>query len=161
MGYVPGVTEGIIKQGNLVIRDRSMAKRLHALRETYEWIDRNTPRDSMIQPNPASLDIAYGIYSNRASLAADQFCGAAFGGSAAACANLLQSLFPLFENGGVGPPQGPDYICQRFPLKMIIVKDTDPVWRNKSSWVWQSTPVHANAFSRVFACPAPKLPAGL
>ncbi|MBY0507282.1 MAG: hypothetical protein K2X03_25430 [Bryobacteraceae bacterium] len=148
-GYMAGVDHGLVRTRNWVVRDQRMSERLLALRQTYEWIDQTTPKSAFIQPSPAFLDFGYGLYARRPTLASDEHCGTAFGGSPAACAALLQVLLPVFAGTGGSA----DSLCRQFPLRVVIVKDTDAVWQNPQSWVWKSKPAYANAFSRVFACP--------
>lgn len=148
-GYMAGVDHGLIRTRNWVVRDQQMSQRMLALRQTYDWIGRATPKSALIQPSPAFLDFGYGLYARRPTLAADEHCGTAFGGSAAACAALLNVLLPVFA----GTAGSADSLCREFPLRMIIVKDTDAVWQDRQSWVWKSRPAYANAFSRAFACP--------
>jgi hypothetical protein len=147
--YMYGVDQGMVTTRNWLIRDQQMSQRLLALRNTYEWIDRNTPVGSRIQANPEFLDIGYGLYGNRVTLASDEQCGTAFGGSASDCAKLRTALLPSFNSGSSDP-----LICVRFPAVILVVKDTDFAWHDSQSWVWTRKPVYSNQFSRVFACPA-------
>jgi len=153
-GYMVGVDHGVVRTRYSVVPDQQMSQRLFALRQTYEWIDQSTPKSALIQPSPAFLDFGYGLYARRPTLAAEEHCGTAFGGSPAACTALLKVLLPVFA----GTAGSADSLCREFPLRMIIVKDTDAVWQDRQSWVWTSRPAYANAYSRAFACSIRQLP---
>jgi len=42
--------------------------------------------------------------------------------------------------------------CREFSITALLFKDTDPVWKDKSSWIWKTHPLLSNDFVRVIEC---------
>ena len=77
--------------------------------------------------------------------------GQTFGGDPGVCALRLQKLAGLFEL-----PDGSnlDATCREYGIDAVVVEDSDPVWREPSSWIWSRHPVVANDYVRAFRCGA-------
>jgi hypothetical protein len=56
----------------------------------------------------------------------------------------------------VSNPDEVDRACADLSISAILVKDTDPVWANRESWVWQRPPIVANRFMRAISCTGPR-----
>jgi hypothetical protein len=132
--------------------DRQLGKRTYAARQTYEWVDRQTPQTAVIQYNPkvAIQDTPAGLYSDRRAIAAGPDCLCTFGGDLRQCTPILATLEKLYakEPG----PESFQEVCRAMPIDMLVAKDTDPVWENRAGWVWEQQPVFANEYFRVFRC---------
>ncbi len=130
--------------------DRHFGKRAYALRSAYEVIDAQLPSSAVLQGNPATEDlILHMLYSGHDAAAGNGECGTTFGGDPDLCALRLQKLAGLFE-----PLDGSnlDATCREYGIDAVIVEDSDPVWREKSSWIWSQHPVVANNYVRAFRC---------
>ena len=132
--------------------DGQFGKRTYALRSAYEALDAQLASSAVLQNNPATADpIPQILYSDRdvaATPARDPGC-TAFGGDPNLCALRVQSLTGLFElpDGG-----NLDATCREYGIDAVIVEDSDPVWRESSSWIWSREPVVANDYVRAFRC---------
>lgn len=134
--------------------DHHLGERTYALRQAYQALDRILPSSALIQQNPNAnpQDLFFGLYANRATLIDMPTCGVSFGGSAALCAQLHPQVDALFHSPSPVSPAKLDPLCNRFTLSAIVVKDTDPVWRDRTSWVWHRAPQWASPYARVFLC---------
>jgi hypothetical protein len=43
-------------------------------------------------------------------------------------------------------------LCRRDGLAALLVKSTDPAWRDRASWVWSARAAYANGSARVVPC---------
>jgi hypothetical protein len=133
--------------------DEKLGERTYANRAAYEWLRDHSDAAARVQqnPHPVIQDTFYGLYANRSTLAEDVECAATFGGDSKACPPLQKVLAPLFESDS--PADSFESACAALPVDFLVAKDTDAVWSGERSWVWRRTPLFANRFVRVFACP--------
>jgi len=139
---------------------------------------RITPREGIVQGNPHSrLRNVYLLYTNRQMAASDDGCNTPFGGDPRLCEPMARALIQLF--GGMGPhyqgapkvfddrigfdpaavtPANFARVCSAYKLDAVVAGYVDPVWWDKTSWVWQLQPVFANSTARVFRCASPAVP---
>jgi hypothetical protein len=131
--------------------DQQLGRRTLANREAYSWLQRHSkPTASLGQNSDLDrLDIFQGLYADRNIVAGDRNCTTGFGGSAGECAPIVAELGKLFS-----AQTGLTHACQTLPADFYIVKDTDPIWNQTRSWVWNEPPVFANEFVRIFSCAA-------
>jgi len=131
---------------------RQFGKRAYALRSAYEVLDAQLPSSAVLQSNPSTQDpILHMLYSGHDAAAGNGECGTTFGGDPGICALRLEKLAGVFEF-----PDGSnlDATCREYGIDAIVVEDSDPVWREKSSWIWSQHPVVANNYVRAFRCGA-------
>jgi hypothetical protein len=145
---------GVVSTLDWMARDRHLGERNYAAREAYEWLDRNTPPDARIQfdPHVAIQDTAAFLYANRQMVAANEGCLAAFGGDPALCPPIMAVVGRMYPLPGQSAPAAIADACRGLPVDILVAKDTDAVWRDPRSWVWQDKPLFANAFVRLFGC---------
>jgi hypothetical protein len=43
-------------------------------------------------------------------------------------------------------------LCRSVAIDAVIVKDTDTVWSDNQSWVWQHQPATGNQYARAYLC---------
>ncbi|MFK7846485.1 MAG: hypothetical protein AB8G77_14395 [Rhodothermales bacterium] len=148
---VLGITSNIYE--SVVLRKFSYAEQDEyglALRRAYEWIDKSYPGNIIIQHNPEiEIDYFHALYGNRQVAIADTTLGRLYG--------INDSLFFGFEQpikdiyySRLRPDEIVE-IASEYEIDLLVVKKTDPVWRNKASWVWAFDPVYQNAYTRVFS----------
>jgi hypothetical protein len=142
---------GKVQNITWLANDRLLGLRTAANREAYEWLCARTPESAVIQPNPEPIyqDTFYGAYGHRQSVAVGVACGSLFGGDRRECAPLMPVLSGLFAGGGEQPFQS---TCRTLPIDVVVAKDTDAAWRDRTSWVWTGHPIFHNDFVRLFAC---------
>ena len=134
--------------------DRQFGKRTFAMREAYQWAQTMTPETATIQFNPKVVfqETPAMLYSDRRTVAVDTECGTALGGDPRLCAPIVSRIEQIYPVAGQPPAPGLRDVCMNLPIDLIVVKDTDPVWNDPSSWVWTRKPVFANAYVRLFSC---------
>jgi len=154
-GYLPLLDSGQIAIPIWLGPDTQIGKRTFAIRQAYEWAEREEPVSARVLQNPNNfLDIYYGNFARRQAIAMDFTCGTSFGGSPEVCRTMFPPIKALFNDPGKADQVDVDALCQKYGISLIFVKDNDPSWRSPSSWVWRKTPIYANQFSRIFACSA-------
>ncbi len=142
--------------------DRKLGRRTFELRRAYEELDRMLPANATVQHNPEAGigNIPAGLYSDRQMAADVGSCGYVFGGSQKFCEEvLLPRLKRLFDGGQQVTAEEVMNTCRDFSISGLLFKDTDPVWEDKSSWIWKAHPLMSSDFVRVIGCgetPVPK-----
>jgi hypothetical protein len=134
----------------------NLGRRYYDFREAYRWIHRHFPESAIVQHNPdIYMDVPSGLYANRQAVASDRYYGPQFGIRPDMYEPVFSAISEIFS------PQTDSKhiscICRQFGIAALIVKDTDPIWSHRESWVFQETPVFANQSSRVFDCAAFRL----
>jgi len=155
---------GIVAKISWMAPDRQCGSRNYAGREAYEWAARAIPTQAVVQFDPpvGNQDTSALLYSERQIAAADSQCLTIFGGDPSSCALILAKLNQVYPAAGQPAPRSLADVCSNLPIHLMVAKDTDAVWHNPQSWVWNDKPVFANHFYRLFAChPAPSTTATL
>lgn len=134
--------------------DHKLGERTYALRQTYEALGKVLPKQAIVQQNPDAQpgDLFYGLYADRQTAAESSGCGAVFGGPSALCAGVVTPIRALFlrpAHLSFAQVQG---VCRQLSINALVVKDTDSVWADTRSWVWEMKPVIENRYSRAFLC---------
>jgi hypothetical protein len=131
--------------------DALFAERFGALRTAYRWVNDNLPEGAIIQHNPAVVkDFYHELYGLRRVIVSDDYFGTLLGireDHFDPVASSIKNLFSITADAGSVRDS-----CREFSINALVVKDTDPVWRNSQSWVWRLEPIFSNGFARVFAC---------
>jgi hypothetical protein len=130
--------------------DDKLGKRTYALRQVYEDLRNTLPAAGIVQHNPDTVpnDLFFGLYAGRQAAADTMTCGTVFGGDAASCPPIVSRLQGLFS----GRAPDPDMVCRDLSIDVLVVKDTDAVWRLRDSWVWTRKPLIATNLARAFHC---------
>ena len=147
---------GVLSTLQWMAPDRQLGERNYAQREAYEWLAGNSAPHARMQfdPHVEYQDTPAFLYAKRQIVAADEGCMATFGGDVALCPPLLAVLNRLYPKAGQAAPAGIAETCGSLPVNFLVAKDTDAVWRDARSWVWQDKPVFANRYVRLFGCAA-------
>ncbi len=145
---------GVVPPLDWMSPDRDFGRRNYAERAAYEWLHTATPSTAAVQANPnvAFQDTAGMIYGDRRTVAGDLNCLTGFGGDPAECAPLVSRLRLIFPVDSTSPTRSLEDACLSLPVDTFLAKDTDPVWNNPQSWVWNQRPAYANAYVRLFRC---------
>ena len=135
--------------------DSHFGLRTYALRNAYAKLNDILPRSGVIQNSPVGryTDFFYGLYANRQTASYDPTCGAQFGGSLTKCEQLYPEIAAIFSDKGDQSPAHITEVFNRLSVSAVLVKDLDPSWKDRSSWVWQLTPVIANDYVRIYLFP--------
>ena len=129
--------------------NRHLGERYAALADTYAWLRSHTPADTVVEANPDETAFSYGLYAQRLALAMGGECEG-YSGRNKECAAIKAAVRPLFSDAA-SLQSLPD-VCRAFPLDIVIVTDSDAVWRMKDSWIQHLEPVYATKSTKVLAC---------
>jgi len=134
--------------------DRQFGERTFAMRSAYEWIQGMTPDTAIVQSNPRVVfqDTPALLYADRRTVAADTQCGTRAGGDPSLCGPIVSRIEEIYPALGQPTGLGLRDVCLNLPIDLIVVKDTDPVWKDPASWVWSRKPVFASRYVRLFSC---------
>jgi hypothetical protein len=135
--------------------DHQLGRRTFELRTAYKELDRVLPANAIVQADPEVLigNIPANLYSGRQMVADSSNCGTVFGGSKEFCDEvILPPLKALFDDKQQVTAQQVAETCREFSITALLFKDTDPVWKDKSSWIWKVNPLLSNNFVRVIKC---------
>jgi hypothetical protein len=143
---------GAVRLIDWMTDDRRLGERTYSVRQAYEWVQRSRPANVVVQHDPAvaSQDTPAGLYADRQAAASDLNCLCTFGGDPRECAPLAQRLKELYA--AEPKPDSFEHACSALPVDILLAKDSDPVWKNRRSWVWNHEPIFANAHVRLFEC---------
>jgi hypothetical protein len=121
-----------------------------AEREIYNQINRTYPHNEFIQHNPLiELDYYNSLFGRRPVVVADEFYSFLYGIDRSWADSYVHRVAKPFTSK---MPSGLRNYCAQYGITGLAVRDTDPIWQDRSSWVWTATPVIANGFGRVFDC---------
>jgi hypothetical protein len=145
---------GVLSTVQWMSPDRHHGERNYAAREAYEWLAANSAPRARIQfdPHVEFQDTPAFLYAKRQVVAASEGCLTTFGGDPALCEPIMAVLKRLYPRPGQPAPAAIAETCARLPIDFLVAKDTDAVWRDAESWVWQEKPVFANRYVRLFGC---------
>ncbi len=134
--------------------DRNLGERTFALRAIYDELRRRTPAGAVFQHNPNTnpSDFFHGIYADRQVAAETQGCGVNHGGDASLCKSWYGPINDLFEDPKAFDETQIDELCRRLSIDVLVVKDTDKVWKDRQSWAWKRTPILRNGYGSAFLC---------
>lgn len=144
-----------VQRYDFLALDHQLGRRTFELRRAYEQINRTFPAKDVIQADP---DLDFGslpaeMYSDRQMVADVGDCGTSFGGSKQFCTEvILPQLKPLFADGDPVTMSKAEQVCREFSISALLFKDTDPVWKDKASWIWKSPALISSSFVRVIPC---------
>jgi hypothetical protein len=124
--------------------DGQFGRRALEMRRGYAQLESMLPEGATIQFNPRGDTNGYfcGLYGNRQVVAFDEGCGSTFGGGRQDCAGIISRVPPVFETLAMQQPIDQDHI------DVLVFQDTDPVWVDRRSWIWQMKPLVANNYFR-------------
>ena len=121
-------------------------------RAAYAWLGQHSNPNAVVQSNPsADFDVLFGLYANRQSVVNGTFYLLRGRTYSPRIRQAIQDLSSLF-NGEKTAPSDPGSICARWGVDYLVAKIQDPVWGQRDSWIWRTTPVYQNPMVRIYAC---------
>ena len=121
-----------------------------ALRELYNWVDENTPKDAIFLHNPdEQIEFYHALYGHRQVILADKDLGKLYGISDEMYEPLYWEVTTWFND----PVLKIDDLRQKIDslgVDFIVVKNDDPVWEDSLSWLEKIEPVFKNNTGRVY-----------
>jgi hypothetical protein len=85
-------------------------------------------------------------------VAADDKCGAAFGGEEAKCAEVFPYIASAFEVPEQARKWNMDTFCDAFSINVLVFTEVDAVWQDREGWVWTRPPIVSNEAFRAIPC---------
>jgi hypothetical protein len=120
------------------------------LRMAYRWADDHLPLSIVLQhnPRPDRRAVSFGMYSRHPVGVSDGY-GELFGAREAPVDERLRKLYPLFmttlSDADVAAR------ARSEGIDALVVTEGDPVWADRSSWVWRNRPLYESARVRILA----------
>lgn len=145
---------GIVRSAEWLSADRQLGERTYAVRRIYSQLRNTLPGTAIVQHNPDTAfdDLYFGLYSDRQTVGGMRDCGAVFGGDPASCRPIISPLAKLFSHPEPADFEAVKTVCRSRSIDALLVKDTDPIWADTTSWVWKAHPTFENRFARAFLC---------
>ena len=148
--WAPLVDAGIVGFPNELSPDTHLGERTYDAREAYSFVNTEVPPDVVVQANPIIvLDRPAGLYSRSQWAISDR---TPYGVPADALAAARANIGRIFEDELSGWP-GVDGTCKRFSIGVLVIRDTDPVWRDRKMTEGRR-PLFHNQHYAVYACGA-------
>ena len=121
----------------------------------YAKLDALIPHDAIVQYNPAppgsfwtEVDLL-GV-NRQAAIAGDKpWCGAELGGDPSGCAAMAAAIDSIYKGATAEQARA---TCGQYDIQYLVARMYDPVWADKSSWVWTLRPVVQDQEFRVLDC---------
>ena len=137
--YLPLADAGVVPVVNWFSPDRGGGRRTYDARLVHEQLSHSLPPGSIIQANSNRWNAIYlGLYGEHQTASFDYFCGTEDGGDMAWCNRIQAQLVPLFNDPGAARKMNVDAVCKAWGIDVLVARDDDPVFRDRSSWVWRS-----------------------
>jgi hypothetical protein len=120
----------------------------------YAQLDGSIPLDAIVQFNPASepyrrsADLL-GIDRQTAILGDQPYCGAELGGDPSGCPAMAAAIDALFSGATAEQARS---TCRQFGIHYLVSRVYDPVWNDRSNWVWTLKPAVSDAEFRALDC---------
>jgi hypothetical protein len=121
----------------------------------YAQLNASIPSDAVVQFNPFRADAYWmsadllGVGHQTAIISDQQGCGSELGGDPSGCAAMAAAIDSLFNGASAEQARA---TCHEYAIQYLVARVYDPVWKNKSSWVWTLDPVVADDEFRVLDC---------
>jgi hypothetical protein len=118
-------------------------------RAAYDWANVHLPSTAVLQHNPAPQRVFdFGLYSRNRVAVSDQQ-GMLYGAPKVDVLHRMDVIAGLFERAS--PPVVIRQVASSIGIDALVVTAADPVWSDKTSWVWASPARFQNAHVRVIA----------
>jgi hypothetical protein len=153
--FLPLVDAGVIPAPKWSPAKDEIGARTLSARQLYEQLGLLLPSSVVLQANPNRWnDMYHGLYGLRQTACFDYSCGSIMGGDPAEAEKMRAQLVPLFNDPARAAGMDVDRVCDRWGIGVLIAKDDDPVYGDRSSWVWKRPVIALTSRGRAFACGA-------
>ena len=149
----------ILRVGILALPDvATLSHKAYISALGYAKLDSAIPRDAVVQFDPASpntfwTNVDLANINRQAAIVSDTlWCGSELGGDPSGCPAMLAAIPPLFLHATAGSART---VCRAYHIDYLVADIYDPVWNDKSSWVWALHPVVSDPEFRALDCRQP------
>jgi len=121
----------------------------------YAQLDAVIPQDAVVQFNPVRPSVFWmipnwGGIDHQVAMSGDQpGCGSEFGGDPSGCRAMAATIDPLFSGATAEQART---ACRQYGIQYLVATMYDPVWMDKSGWVWTLRPVVSDEEFRALDC---------
>lgn len=151
--YLPLADSGKLERVENFFGAPGYSERTYWLRDGFSRLNELTLPASSVQYNPIRSEVfLMHLYSTRQAIMGDENCNSAFGGSIEKCHEAFPYVAMIFNDPGTMRSWDVDALCDRFHISVLVANDTDPVWRDPVSWVWQRPALVNNPGMRAIHC---------
>ena len=148
---VLGVTANIYEM--TVLRTHSLGpsgEKGIKLREMYDWVEKNTHKEVIIQHNPdEEVEYYHALYGHRQVLLADRTLGKLYGINDYMYEQLYESLYPIFNSNL--STQELVKKARILNLDIIILKKSDSISADSTDWMRDLKPIFENSEGSVYS----------
>lgn len=140
------------------VRDHTLPHKAYISELGYAKLDTRISPDAVVQFDPTSPDIFWNNIdvanvNHQTVMVADQpWCGSELGGDPSGCPAMIATIPGLFKRSAVEQAR---IVCHNYHIDYLVANVYDPVWNDKSSWVWRLEPVVSDPEFRVLNCQGP------
>ena len=130
--------------------DTQLGQRTYNARLAYDFISEHVPGNTIIQYNPMTfLDRPSGLYGNHQMAISDR---TAYGISTEEFQSRAKEIGAIFQGDTNSDWTEIDKLCKQYYIDVLVIKDTDPVWRALDHLMLQRSALYKNQFYAVFSC---------
>jgi len=123
-------------------------ERNYGARELYAQVDNFLVPDAIIQHNPVhTLEPYDGCYGTRQAVLFDRHYGTLMGISQEIYAPVEDDIAKMFSSDTFDQVKA---TADKYKIDALVVKDDDPIWQDKSSWLSQAHPDWENKTARLY-----------
>lgn len=151
--YPPLADEGRLVRSESFLGAPGFGERTFWLRQGYGRLGHLISPTAAIQYNPLGSEVfVEHLYSGRQAIMGDDGCGSAFGGDISACKKAMPYVSSAFNDPDTVRSWNLDGFCDSFHVSVLVANDTDAVWGDRNSWVWNRPALIANPSMRAIRC---------
>ena len=130
--------------------DTQLGQRTYNARLAYDFISDHVPENTIIQYNPMTfLDRPSGLYGNHQMAISDR---TAYGISTEEFQSRAKMIGAIFQEDTRSDWTEIDKLCRQYYIDVLVIKDTDPIWRSLDYLMLQRAALYSNQFYAVFSC---------
>jgi len=151
--YAPLADAGKWARSETFLGDPGFGERTYWMREGFSRLNGLTSPYMSVQYNPVRDEVLIAhLYSTRQAIMGDAFCESGFGGDLQNCRKAFPRMASAFNSPSAACSLDLDRFCDDFRVNVLVATDVDPVWWDKSSWVWTRPSLLSNPSMRAIPC---------
>lgn len=144
---------GKIQRSEDFLGSPGFGERTYWMREGFSRLTRSTLSTAYVQYNPVGDEVLIAhLYSTRQAVMGDSNCASAFGGDLVKCKQAFPNVVAVFNSPDTVRNWNLDGFCDTYRVNVLVATDTDPVWQDRTSWVWTRPSLLANPSLRAIPC---------
>lgn len=131
----------------------TIAEDLYRVRSGFHALNRQLPRDAMVQYSPANAAYVPNVYySQHPAVDGLGSCGTPFGGDPFLCLQYQNKILAAFNGRKTFTISQANELCDELSIDVLVAERADRMWALKKSWVWTAPTLVENPYMRAVAC---------